>query len=383
MIKVFKVVRRKKRKDIPFDSKNHEFKNFSLQKIGCITINDFLNKQNIILHTFDFKEKKAYFASIKDANELSYMPFVRDYVYDNCHLIYEIPFDMFFYLSEYPALKNNISHVKVAQCVFTPRSGSTLLCRSLAKVQDICVLSEPLCIHVIERQYNTLTSDTAIKFYKATLAFLRYGASINGKSLLFIKPFASVSTRVIDKALGYQTKKVFLVRKHDEVMISFLQKIPYFYRFLITYCLPKSVNFNMQISRLSLSIRQEIEENYNYKNLNIEEFTLLLAWMPLMKNVIFYQQCSPNAPCFEYHKFVGNPKCSMKKILDYLCYNRKYLQRCAEEFSHDSQRGTFLSMSRQFPLRSKEKIKFLNRLDKKFLGFLAKKYFLDYQSFKS
>jgi hypothetical protein len=368
-IRTFQVVARRKKRDLsPFQGFHHNLKDFTLKDDGVVSIDGFLKNVNVLPYWLDFKTKEVIFAQIKDVNQLSHAPFISDAIYESAERIFLVPFALFISLaSRIESLKTDI-----VLAAFTPRSGSTLMCKIISRSESVFVMAEPICLNLIERHYS-LSSSFGEDLYKSLILFFSDLAYKQGKKTLYIKPFILNDMNIIDRLFNITTKKIITWRSPFETMRSILEIRPRGLRRVMKHFSP--IILKKIIAFQPLNRREQFNAYFNDKNFNSHQIELIFYWVLPMFNLVKYSLSSDNSnPLILHYDDLASypPQKLVELILDYLELPSDSLDKMKLEFNHDSQAGTSLGRDRRNKLSLNEREEIKKDINK----FLAK-YTLD------
>ncbi len=348
-IEIFSIKQRRKKKyDKLSERFCHDVCNFSLFREGGIGAQAFLDKKNILPYWIDFKKKQVIFSEISEPNLLSSASFITDAIYENAEKLYFVPFSLFLML----ASEINLLKTEIIMGIFTPRSGSTLMCKVISKSKSIFVMSEPICLNLIERHYS-LDSEHGKVLFKSTMLFFSHFAHNQGKTALYLKPLAISDFGVVDKLFKIDTKKIITWRGPFETMRSFMEKRPAKIRriFHILKFMIHRQMWNFQPvdnkQRLIFLFGRNLAPHYRIFVLSWVFPMQYIANLDKRKTVEFRYENFKN---FSSHYIV-------KSLLEYLNRAEEFSEEMLLEFERDSQAGTVVGRHRKYFLSEKEEKK--------------------------
>lgn len=344
-ISTYHIVERKKLFRSHVERLNHKMNDFSLRHDGEANPQILINSKNILPYWIDFKKKAVIFAEIPETEQLNQASFISDTIYVCAEKLYFVPFSIFLIT----ASKIQTLKTEIVLGLHTPRSGSTLLCKILSQTKSVFVMSEPICLNLIERHYS-LQSSFAQDLFKGLILFFSHFSYKQKKKILYLKPFSLSNSKAIDSLFQITTKKIISWRDPFETVKSIAEKAPAIQRFF----------FNNFVFLLNLKIisAEPIDKKikfaamFNTKKMNTLQISLVFFWILPMSDLIKENDTLESKQLiFHYDDLAFRSKHELITIiLQYLNLTDEFSKKMIDEFEHDSQAGTWLGRDRKHPL---------------------------------
>lgn len=330
---------------------HHSLKHFKLKFETTVDPTTLLEENNITPYWLDFKKMIVVFAEVTDTTQLSHSPFISDAIYETAEKLYFIPFSIFFNLAK----RIKTLRTEIVLGTYTSRSGSTLICKIISHTQSVFVMSEPMCLNLVDRKCS-LDKPFAKRMIRSLILFLSHFSAQCGKTHLYLKPFPLSEPGIIDKLFNIQTKKIFTWRDPYSTMASILKKQRFYERWVFYYF--RSLVLK-GIKMYWYNTYYDLLDKLDLRKLSSFEVIFYITWFsPILESLTNVDRSTENQQLiFNFDDLSSRSGPTfIKVLLRFLNLDCEYSIKMKEELNHDSQANTAMGQQRCYALTAKESV---------------------------